>query len=127
MQLPPAGMLGSVVTVSCLSPVLALQVQVTICFLISYVGFSFFVREVHESDAAGHGTEDGEPRRQSWHEAWHAAWHGRTGRCQKPVWAHLSVFQYDSNFTLNIKVFTYKAQRLTFCVGMMYFKCVAAL
>lgn len=52
-------------------------------------GFSFFP-EVHESDTAGHGLENGEPRRKPWHEARHAAWHGRTGRCQKLVWLHLS-------------------------------------
>lgn len=44
-----------------------------------YVECSCFPSSVHESDTAGHGHEDGEPRRQPWHEARHAAWHGRTG------------------------------------------------
>lgn len=39
-----------------------------------------FAPSVHESDATGHGHEDGEHGRKPWHEAQHAAWHGRTGQ-----------------------------------------------
>lgn len=39
--------------------------------------------QVHESDTAGHGHEDGKSGRKPWHEAWHAAWHGRPGKVIK--------------------------------------------
>lgn len=45
---------------------------------------SSHVPQVYESDAAGHGHEDGEPRGKPRHETWYAAWHGRTGSSQKP-------------------------------------------